>query len=103
MANISPFENKQSTSLNANIYTQGWTPDFIPLVLEKGLDLNLHDELINIPDGAGVSMAQSLAKNEGILTGISGGATMWAAVETAKHAPEGSVWWPCYLILESDT
>lgn len=91
MANISPFENKQSTSLNANIYTQGWTPDFIPLVLEKGLDLNLHDELINIPDGAGVSMAQSLAKNEGILTGISGGATMWAAVETAKHAPEGSV------------
>ena len=36
-------------------------------------------------------MAQSLAKNEGILTGISGGATMWAAVETAKHAPEGSV------------
>lgn len=70
---------------------QGWTPDFIPLVLEKGLDLNLHDELVNIPDGAGVSMAQSLAKNEGILTGISGGATMWAAVETAKHAPEGSV------------
>lgn len=83
---------KTSTSLTANLYTQqGWTPDFIPLVLEKGLDLNLHDELINIPDGAGVFMAQSLAKNEGILTGISGGATMWAAVETAKHAPEGSV------------
>ncbi len=36
-------------------------------------------------------MAQSLAKCEGILTGISGGATMWAAVETAKNAPEGSV------------
>ena len=69
----------------------GWTPDFIPLVLEKGLDLNLHDELVNIPDGAGVAMAQSLARNEGILTGISGGATMWAAVETAKNAPEGSV------------
>ena len=36
-------------------------------------------------------MSQSLARNEGILTGISGGATMWAAVETAKKAPEGSV------------
>ncbi len=60
-------------------------------MLEKGLDLNLHDELVNIPDGAGVSMAQSLAMYEGILTGISGGATMWAAVETAKNAPEGSV------------
>jgi cysteine synthase len=28
---------------------------------------------------------------QGILTGISGGATMWAAIETAKNAPEGSV------------
>lgn len=36
-------------------------------------------------------MSQSLARNEGILTGISGGATMWAAVETAKKAPAGSV------------
>ena len=47
--------------------------------------------MVEIPDGAAVSMAQSLARNEGILTGISGGATMWAAVETAKKAPEGSV------------
>lgn len=70
---------------------QGWTPDFIPLVLEKGLDQALQDEMVNIPDGAAVAMAQSLARNEGILTGISGGATMWAAVETAKKAPEGSV------------
>jgi len=70
---------------------QGWTPDFIPLVLEKGLDQTLHDEIVEIPDGASVAMAQSLARNEGILTGISGGATMWAAIETAKKAPEGSV------------
>eukprot|EP00538_Stauroneis_constricta_P008913 CAMPEP_0119563468 /NCGR_PEP_ID=MMETSP1352-20130426/23511_1 /TAXON_ID=265584 /ORGANISM="Stauroneis constricta, Strain CCMP1120" /LENGTH=390 /DNA_ID=CAMNT_0007612069 /DNA_START=65 /DNA_END=1237 /DNA_ORIENTATION=- len=70
---------------------QGWTPDFIPLVLEKGEELNLKDEYVAIPDGVAVEMAQSLAKNEGILTGISGGATMWAAVETAKNAPEGSV------------
>lgn len=70
---------------------QGWTPDFIPLVLEKGLDQTLQDEMVEIPDGAAVSMSQSLARNEGILTGISGGATMWAAVETAKKAPVGSV------------
>ena len=70
---------------------QGWTPDFIPLVLEKGLDQTLQDDMIEIPDGAAVAMSQSLARNEGILTGISGGATMWAAVETAKSAPEGSV------------
>jgi len=70
---------------------QGWTPDFIPLVLEKGLDQALQDEVVEIPDGAAVAMSQSLARNEGLLTGISGGATMWAAVETAKKAPEGSV------------
>lgn len=70
---------------------QGWTPDFIPLVLEKGMDLELMDEYVAIPDGAGVETSQALAKNEGILTGISGGATMWAAIETAKKAAEGSV------------
>lgn len=70
---------------------QGWTPDFIPLVLEEGLSLNLMDEYVGIPDGAGVKTSQALAQKEGILTGISGGATMWAAIETAKKAPEGSV------------
>mmetsp|Transcript_18598 Transcript_18598/g.43567 ORF Transcript_18598/g.43567 Transcript_18598/m.43567 type:complete len:359 (+) Transcript_18598:199-1275(+) len=70
---------------------QGWTPDFIPLVLEKGLDLKLQDEMVEIPSTAGVEMSQALARKEGILTGISGGSTMWAAVETAKKAPEGSV------------
>jgi cysteine synthase len=70
---------------------QGWTPDFIPLVLEKGMDLKLMDQYVSIPDGAAVETAQALAKKEGILTGISGGATMWAAIETAKSAPEGSI------------
>jgi cysteine synthase len=60
-------------------------------VLEKGLDQTIQDEIIEIPDGAGVTTAQALARNEGILTGISGGATMWAAIEAAKKAPEGSV------------
>lgn len=63
---------------------QGWTPDFIPLVLEKGLDLKLQDEMVEIPSTAGVEMSQALARKEGILTGISGGSTMWAAVETGR-------------------
>jgi len=70
---------------------QGWTPDFIPKVLEDGMTLELMDEFLPIPGDAGIDTAQLLAKNEGILTGISGGATMWAAIETAKAAPEGSV------------
>jgi cysteine synthase A len=70
---------------------QGWTPDFIPQVLEKGLELGLHDEYIQIPGPASIDTSKLLARNEGILTGISGGATMWAAIEMAKKAPEGSV------------
>jgi cysteine synthase len=59
--------------------------------LEKGIDLNLMDEYVAIPDGAAVETSLALARMEGILTGISGGATMYAAIETAKKAPEGSV------------
>ena len=72
---------------------QGWTPDFIPLVLEKGLKLNegnLMDAYVAIPDGAAVATSQKLARCDGILTGISGGATVYAAIETAKTAPKGS-------------
>lgn len=70
---------------------QGWTPDFIPKVLEDGMKLEIMDEFIPIPDKVAVDMSKQLAKTQGILTGISGGATMWAAVEAAKNAPEGSV------------
>jgi cysteine synthase len=60
-------------------------------VLEDAAKLNLMDEYIAIPDGAGAETAMRLARTQGILTGISGGASMWAALETAKKAPEGSV------------
>ena len=70
---------------------QGWTPDFIPKVLEDGLPLNLHDEIVICPGAQGIQMAQELARKEGIFTGVSGGSTVWAAVEVAKKAPEGSV------------
>lgn len=70
---------------------QGWTPDFIPLVLEKGLELKLMDDYVAIPDDGALEIAQALARTQGILTGISGGATMYAALEVAKKAPEGSI------------
>lgn len=70
---------------------QGWTPDFIPKVLEDGLPLKLHDEIVICPGQQGIHMAQELARKEGIFTGISGGSTMWAAVQVAQKAPAGSV------------
>merc|ERR1712127_553238 len=68
---------------------QGWAPDFIPLQLEKGL--GQQEEMFPIPGPAAIACAQDLARTQGILTGISGGASMVCAIETAKKAPEGSV------------
>jgi len=70
---------------------QGWTPDFVPKVLEDGLATIPHDEYMAIPGPAALDTARRLATTQGILTGISGGGSMWAAIEMAKKAPEGSV------------
>jgi cysteine synthase A len=70
---------------------QGWTPDFIPHVLQEAVDDGLYDELIPIAGPDAIVWAQRLAQKEGILTGISGGATFAVAMEVAKKAETGSV------------
>lgn len=51
----------------------------------------LMHELMPVPGADAIATAKALASKEGLLTGISGGATMYAAIETAKKAPKGSV------------
>jgi cysteine synthase A len=70
---------------------QGWTPDFIPLVLQEAIDESYYDEVIPIPGPEGMKWAATLAQKEGILTGVSGGATLAAAVQVGNRAPSGSV------------
>jgi cysteine synthase A len=70
---------------------QGWTPDFIPLVLQEGIDGNYYDEVIPVDAADGMRWARSLAAKEGILTGISGGSTFAVARRIANEAPAGSV------------
>ncbi len=70
---------------------QGWTPDFIPLVLQEALDKKYYDELMPVPGPLGVQWAQRLAKEEGILTGISGGSTFAISMQIAEKAEPGSV------------
>lgn len=70
---------------------QGWTPDFIPLVLQEALDNHGYDQLIPVPGPEGMAWARRLAAEEGILTGISGGATLAVAMKVAETAPAGSV------------
>jgi cysteine synthase len=70
---------------------QGWTPDFIPLVLQEAIDGHYYDALIPIAGAEGMKWARELAAKEGILTGVSGGSTFGVAMEIAEKAPEGAV------------
>ncbi len=70
---------------------QGWTPDFIPYVLQEAIDKAFYDELIPVAGTDGIAWSRKLAQKEGILTGISGGATFAVAMEIAERAEPGSV------------
>ena len=66
---------------------QGWTPDFVPEVLDR----KAYDELLNITDDEAIATSRKLAAEEGIFVGISAGATVATALKVAEAAPQGSV------------
>lgn len=60
---------------------QGIGANFVP----DNFDENLVDEIIPVSDNNALDMARKLAIKEGILSGISAGAAMWAANELSKR------------------
>ena len=60
---------------------QGIGAGFVPDVLDR----NLIDEIIRVKNEDAKRLAQELAKNEGILAGISSGAALFAAIDIAKR------------------
>jgi len=70
---------------------QGWTPDFIPLVLQEAIDKKLFDELLPVSGKDSIYWSKQLATQEGIFTGVSGGASLAVAMEVAKKAKPNSV------------
>jgi len=60
---------------------QGIGAGFVPAVLRT----ELIDEIVKVSHEDAGAMARHLAKEEGILTGISSGAATWAALEVAKR------------------
>ncbi|MDH4055367.1 MAG: pyridoxal-phosphate dependent enzyme, partial [Gammaproteobacteria bacterium] len=66
---------------------QGWTPDFIPEVLNR----EVFDELMAVTDDRAIEVSRELATKEGIFAGISSGATLATALDIADKAPKGSV------------
>jgi cysteine synthase A len=70
---------------------QGWTPDFIPLVLQEAVDEKYYDELIPVAGPTAIEWSRKLAAQEGIMTGISGGGTFAIAHQIAEQAEDGAV------------
>ncbi len=69
---------------------QGWTPDFIPLVLQEAIDKRFYDELLPVAGASGIEWSMKLARQEGIFTGVSGGATFAIAMQIAAEAKPGA-------------
>jgi cysteine synthase A len=66
---------------------QGWTPDFVPAVLNRAVP----HRLLTVSDAESVEAARSLARKEGIFCGISAGGTFAAALKVAREAGPGAV------------
>ena len=60
---------------------QGIGAGFIPDIL----DTSIYDEVIAVPNEVTYPTSRQLTKTEGLLTGISSGAALWAATEVAKR------------------
>ncbi|MAG56339.1 MAG: cysteine synthase A [Planctomycetes bacterium] len=65
---------------------QGWTPDFVPDVLDPAIV----DSLVSVTDDQAKAVARRLAQEEGLFVGISAGATVAAALDVAKDAEPGA-------------
>lgn len=60
---------------------QGIGAGFVPDTLNR----NIYDEIITVENEAAFETSRSIARNEGILVGISSGAALYAAIELAKR------------------
>jgi cysteine synthase A len=65
---------------------QGWTPDFVPAVLNR----EVAHRIVTVTDAEAIDCARQLAAREGIFVGISSGATLAAALQTAREAQPGA-------------
>ena len=66
---------------------QGWTPDFVPDVLNR----EVYDELLSVADDDAIATARRLAAEEGLFVGISSGGNVATALKVAERAEPGSV------------
>jgi cysteine synthase A len=69
---------------------QGWSPDFISKLTSDAVEAGMIDETVAVSGSEAIDCAITLARAEGIFCGITGGATVAAALKVAQDAPAGS-------------
>jgi cysteine synthase A len=60
---------------------QGIGAGFIPEILNT----RIYDEIVRVKNDDALDIARRMAKEEGLLVGISSGAAMWAALQVARR------------------
>lgn len=69
---------------------QGWSPDFIPILTAGASELDLIDQLLPVSGREALQCCRDLATQEGIFTGLSGGATLAGGLQLCETAPPDS-------------
>lgn len=79
---VEPYNSQVLSNKTASPHKiQGIGANFIP----QNYDVTLVDEIIPVKDEDAIKVTQQLPKAEGILSGISGGANVWASIEVSKR------------------
>ncbi|MBE7558785.1 cysteine synthase A [bacterium] len=65
---------------------QGMGAGFVPKVLNTGV----YEEVIRVSNQDAMNTSRRLAREEGILAGISSGANVWASIQVAQRFPKGT-------------
>ena len=69
---------------------QGWSPDFISKLAGDAVADGMIDAAVTVTGEVAIECAKRLARTEGIFCGITGGATLAAALNVAESAAPGS-------------
>jgi cysteine synthase A len=79
---VEPMESPMLTDGRAGPHKiQGLGANFVPAVLNR----EIYNEVFHVTSDEALAMARRLMREEGLLTGISGGAAVHAAVQVAKR------------------
>ena len=69
---------------------QGWTPDFHPKLTQDAVAQGFIDRIVPVNGTRALALSRELARQEGMLVGTSGGATLAGALTVCAEAPPGS-------------